>query len=146
MKRKLTDKQRRFAELVVMGESLVTAYTDVYSDKAARHTRAVNASRLAQSPEVAADIAELREKAASSAVVSRVGLLERLWSLNTQAFDYLADKGFAGSQMASQTALRAFIQTMLQLEKLGAVPTLEQLEAEHKADNERRGVFEIDWS
>ena len=143
MKSKLTDKQRRFAELVVMGESLITAYTDVYSDKAARHTRAVNASRLAQSPEVAAYIVELREKAAHSAVVSRVGLLERLWSLNTQAYEYLTENGFAGAKMASQTALRAFVQTTLQLEKLGAVPTLGQLENEHKEDNARRGIFEL---
>lgn len=78
--KKLTVKQERFAELIIAGETQSAAYRTAYRSKASDKAVAVEASRLAGNPAVAARIAELQAQAAKEAV----------WTLESRLADLAA--------------------------------------------------------
>lgn len=134
----LSQKQRRFAELVAVGETAATAYRIVYDcERSNPRTICTEASRLMHSPEVAAYLAELNERAAECAVCTRVGLLERVWRANTTAYDRITTEG----ENAPSWACQLFTRTIDQLVRLGAAATIDDDEAGQREQLLRLGHF-----
>lgn len=75
---KLTAKEEAFAQAVVSGKTLSDAYRYVYSTKANPAVVSVAANRVINRPRIAQRIAQLRDRAARPAVLSRARKLERL--------------------------------------------------------------------
>lgn len=89
MKRRLTAKQERFAQLVAGGESQTGAYRLAYDDNGgADATLQENASRLSQHTDVALRVAELQGEYATAAAVSPTRVLAELAAI---AFTDISD-------------------------------------------------------
>lgn len=134
----LSQKRRKFAELVAIGETAATAYRIVYDcEHSNPRTICTEASRLIHSPEVAAYVSELNERAATSAVCTRVGLLERVWRANTTAYDLITAEG----ETAPSWAFPLFTKTVDQLVRMGAVSTIDDDETEQREQLARLGYL-----
>lgn len=130
----ITQKQKRFAELVAVGETYTNAYASVYDvSKSNPRTIAVEGSRLAHNKDVAEYVHKLNEQAAQSAIITRVGLLERVWRVNTIAYGQLT----ADTDNVPPGAFQAFLRTVELLVRLDAVPSVDEMENEHDAKERR---------
>lgn len=75
----MNDRQRRFAELVVQGNSGRKAYEEVYDTSGA--SAEVNASKLLRNPKVEAYVKKLREEAKKLSIFTTASKLTMLYEI-----------------------------------------------------------------
>lgn len=76
--RRLTPKQEAFAQAVIAGKNQGEAFVSAYGSKCKKAVSQVRGCELAKQTNIAARIQQLRDRAASPAILTRQRKLERL--------------------------------------------------------------------